>query len=177
MSSSPAIKRGRASLRIIRLKSGFLLHAPGAGSRLDVLKPPSGCGYVLITVLRGGCGPMLSLFCSKKREWDSRLCQSRAMPGPLCGIWAKAAMKVESRGSSVKPGDAMNDDDTTDDELLKTKLSKNDLKRREINLLQMRGYRFAQGKGISLSSPGENPTENSHHTAAGLRKIRLRGEL
>ena len=66
-------------------------------------------------------------------------------------------MKVESRGSSVKPGDAMNDDDTTDDELLKTKLSKNDLKRREINLLQTRGYRFAQGKGISLSSPGENP--------------------
>ena len=31
-----------------------------------------------------------------------------------------------SRGSSVKPGDAINEDDEADDELFKAKLSKND---------------------------------------------------
>ena len=33
-----------------------------------------------------------------------------------------------SRGSTVKPGDAINDDDEADDELFKAKLSQNDVK-------------------------------------------------
>ena len=50
-----------------------------------------------------------------------------------------------SRESSVKPGDAINDDDEADDELFKAKLSKNDVKGREWNLLQTRDCMFAQG--------------------------------
>ena len=76
-------------------------------------------------------------------------------------------------GSSVKPGDAINDDD----ELFKAKLSKNGVKGREMNLLQTRDYMFAQGKGISSSSPVKIQIENSHHTTAGLRKLTMRGNL
>ena len=76
-------------------------------------------------------------------------------------------------GSSVKPGDAINDDD----EPFEAKLSRNDVKEREMGLLQTRNYMFAQGKGISLSSLVKIQLGNSHRTAAGLRKIRLRGEL
>jgi hypothetical protein len=57
-----------------------------------------------------------------------------------------------SRGSTEKPGDAINDDDEADNGLFKAKLSKNNDKGRERNLLQTRDYLFAQGKGISLSS-------------------------
>jgi hypothetical protein len=81
------------------------------------------------------------------------------------------------RGSSVKPGDAIYDDDEADEELFKVKLSKSDVKGRERNLLQTRDYMFAQGKGISLSSQVKIQIENSHQTAAGLPKITMRGNL
>ena len=82
-----------------------------------------------------------------------------------------------SRGSSVKPGDAINEDDEADDELFKAKLSKNNVKGRKMNLLQMKDCMFAQGKGISLSSPVKIQIENSHQTAAGLRKKTMKGNL
>lgn len=71
----------------------------------------------------------------------------------------------------------MNDDDEADDELFKAKLSKNDIRRREMSSLQMMDYMFAQGKGTSLSALVKIHTENSHQTAAGLRKITMRGNL
>ena len=67
-----------------------------------------------------------------------------------------------SRGSTVKPGDAINDDDEADDELFKAKLSKSDVKRKERNSLQLRDYMFAQGKGITLSSLVKIQIENPH---------------
>ena len=80
-----------------------------------------------------------------------------------------------SRGSSVKSGDAINDDsDGADEELFSAKLSKNDLKGRERNLLQMKDYMFAQGKGISLSSLVKIQIEK---TPIGLQKITMRGNL
>ena len=81
-----------------------------------------------------------------------------------------------SRGCSVKLGDAISDDDEAEDELFKAKLSKSDVKGRERNSLQ-RDYMFVQGKGISLSSLVKIQIENSHQTAAGLRKITMRGNL
>jgi hypothetical protein len=82
-----------------------------------------------------------------------------------------------SGGSSIKRGDAVNDNDEADDELFKAKLSKNDVKGRERNLLQTKDYMFAQGKGISLSSRLKIQIEKSHQTAAGLRKITTRGKV
>ena len=82
-----------------------------------------------------------------------------------------------SRGSSVKPGDAINEEDEADDELFKAKLSKSDVKGRERNSLQMRDYMFAQGTGTSSSSLVKIQIENSRQTAAGLRKIMMRGNL
>ena len=82
-----------------------------------------------------------------------------------------------SRGSSVKPGDAINEDDEADDELFKEKLSKNEAKGRERGLLQMKDYMFAQGTGTSSSSLVKIQIENSHQTAVGLRKITMRGIL
>ena len=79
--------------------------------------------------------------------------------------------------SRVKPGEAINEDDEADDELFKAKLSKNDAKGREKNLLQTRDYMFAQGKGTSSSSLVKIQIENSHQTSAGLRKITMRGNL
>ena len=63
-----------------------------------------------------------------------------------------------SRGSSVKLGDTMNDED----ELFKAKLSKNDVKKREGNSLQMKDYMFAQGTGTSLPSLVKIQIENPH---------------
>ena len=71
--------------------------------------------------------------------------------------------------SSVKPSDAINDDD----EPFEAKLSRNDVKKREMGLLQTRDYMFAQGKGISLSSLVKIQLGNSHQTAAGLRKLTM----
>ena len=92
-------------------------------------------------------------------------------------VWNVGEGCDESRdcdhGSSVKPGDAINDDD----EPFEAKLSRNDVKEREMSLLQTRDYMFAQGTGISLSSLVKIPPENSHRTAVGLRKITLGGNL